>query len=478
MRTLVLLRGLPGCGKSRFVAENDLEPYTLSSDNFRLLYGSITKTPEGKDTISGAYDKYVWKMLFSILEKRMEEGLFTVIDATNIKRKDINRYRNLAATYRYRIYCVDFSDVSIDVCKRNNENREEYKYVPEAAIERMALQLADPANKLPSDIKVIDPYTFDLSNFFHYIDFSKYENVHIIGDIHGCADPIKTYLNEIHDNDFYIFCGDYVDRGIQNAETLKFLMPLAKRNNFLFLEGNHEAHLNRWANNLDVHSKEFRNETAPELEAAGISKKEVREFCRKLGQCAFFKYNKSFFVVTHGGIPFFPDVFTPTKALIHGFGTYNDVETEDDAFCTRFSAYPNYYSIHGHRNPNGNPIQVNDRCFNLEGAVEFGGELRIVRLHGDEILTYEIENKTFKAFDYGKIDKPLPTDIEGVVEALRSTSLVKEKQFGHISSFNFTRAVFTKGMWSNVTMKARGLFINTKTNEIAAMQKIEILTQV
>lgn len=37
MRTLVLLRGLPGVGKSTWIKEQGLEPYTLSADQIRLL---------------------------------------------------------------------------------------------------------------------------------------------------------------------------------------------------------------------------------------------------------------------------------------------------------------------------------------------------------------------------------------------------------------------------------------------------------
>lgn len=37
MRTLVLLRGLPGVGKSTWIKAQGLEPYTLSADQIRLL---------------------------------------------------------------------------------------------------------------------------------------------------------------------------------------------------------------------------------------------------------------------------------------------------------------------------------------------------------------------------------------------------------------------------------------------------------
>ena len=37
MRTLLLLRGAPGAGKSTWIHENNLEPYTLEADKFRKL---------------------------------------------------------------------------------------------------------------------------------------------------------------------------------------------------------------------------------------------------------------------------------------------------------------------------------------------------------------------------------------------------------------------------------------------------------
>lgn len=43
---------------------------------------------------------------------------------------------------------------------------------------------------------------------------------------------------------------------------------------------------------------------------------------------------------------------------------------------------------------------------------------------------------------------------------------IKEKKFGNISSFNFTRKVFFDANWDLFNVKARGLFINTDTYEI------------
>lgn len=40
MRILLLMRGVPGSGKSTFIKQHNLEQYTLSADALRLLYSA------------------------------------------------------------------------------------------------------------------------------------------------------------------------------------------------------------------------------------------------------------------------------------------------------------------------------------------------------------------------------------------------------------------------------------------------------
>lgn len=47
MRTLLLLRGAMGSGKSTFIKENGLEPYTLEADRFRTLICNPQLNEEG-----------------------------------------------------------------------------------------------------------------------------------------------------------------------------------------------------------------------------------------------------------------------------------------------------------------------------------------------------------------------------------------------------------------------------------------------
>ena len=63
-----------------------------------------------------------------------------------------------------------------------------------------------------------------------------------IGDIHGCATALNRLLTEIQPtpNDTIIGIGDYVDRGMESAQTLDILIDLVTKCRFIPLIGNHE----------------------------------------------------------------------------------------------------------------------------------------------------------------------------------------------------------------------------------------------
>ena len=207
MRVLLLLRGSAGCGKSTWIEQNGLKPFTLSADEIRLLCQSPVMQVDGTPSISQANDKTVWKILYDILEVRMQHGEFTVIDATNSKTSEMNRYKELCEAYRYRIYCVDFTDIPINEAKRRNAERDILKRVPDEVIDKMYSRFA--TQKIPAGITVIHPNELN-KIWFNKMDFSNYKKIHVLGDIHGCNTVLQQYFkdNKIKDDEFYIFTGD------------------------------------------------------------------------------------------------------------------------------------------------------------------------------------------------------------------------------------------------------------------------------
>lgn len=468
MRVLLLLRGSAGCGKSTWIEQNGLKPYTLSADDIRLLCQSPVLQPDGTVGISQSNDKTVWKTLFNLLEIRMQKGEFTVIDATNSKTSEMNRYKQMCETYRYRMYCVDFTDIPIDEVKRRNASREELKRVPDAAIDKMYSRFK--TQKIPSGIKVIKPDELD-SIWMKLFDLSEYKKIHHIGDVHGCHTALKKYIDNnggIKDDEFYIFCGDYVDRGIENADVIKYLISIKDKKNVLMLEGNHERWLWLWANGCTGKSKEFELVTKPQLEDAKIDKKDVRQLYRKFGQCAYYRYGENIYLVTHAGLSVLPDnlTFVATDQMIHGVGNYNDFEKIAETFAEKMPL--NYYQIHGHRNTKQVPIRVNDRVFNLEGRIEFGGDLRCVQLDKDGMHEVEVHNEVFKTPEMREKQSVTNSSVADVIISLRANRYIQEKKFGNISSFNFTSKAFYDKIWDEQTTKARGLYLDTFKGKVAA----------
>ena len=475
MRTLLMLRGAPGCGKSTWIREHGLEQYALSADGIRMLCAGPKLTPDGGWMIDPTNDSAVWKMLFELLEIRMQNGEFTVIDATNSKSTEMNKYKVLCDEYRYRMYCVDMTDIPIETVKGRNAARDVLKRVPESAIDKMYSRFA--TQKIPSGITVIRPDELDRV-FLHKIDLSEYENVHVIGDIHGCATALFEYVtaDTINERDFYIFTGDYIDRGIENDRVLDFLLRVKDLPNVMLLEGNHERWLWNWANNRVSQSKEFELVTRTQLENAEIDRKSIRKLYRRMCQCAWFDHNGTEFFVTHAGISTLPSnpSFISTSQMIRGVGSYDDFEAVENAWLRTMP--PHCIQIHGHRNTKNLPIRVNEKNYNLEGRVEFGGCLRVVRIAGNdgqsEITPIEIQNTVFRQteemFQYKYQAPNQKLSIPDIILEMRKNKYIGEKRFGSISSFNFTKSAFYDKAWNDMTTKARGLYINIPKAKIVA----------
>lgn len=468
MRILLLLRGSAGCGKSTWVDKNGLKPYTLSADDIRLLCQSPIMQVDGTEGISQTNDNVTWKTLFNLLETRMQKGEFTVIDATNSKTSEMNRYKEMCNTYRYRIYCVDFTDIPIEEVKRRNANREVLKRVPEEAIDKMYSRFA--TQKIPSGIKVIKPDELD-TIWMRMIDLSEYKKIHHIGDIHGCNTVLQKYLSDnggMKDDEFYIFTGDYIDRGLENADVVKFLISIKDKKNVLMLEGNHERWLWLYANGCTGKSKEFELITKPDLEEAKIDKKDIRQLYRRFGQCAYYKYGDNVYLVTHAGLSTLPKnlSFVATDQMIRGVGGYNDFEKIAETFIN--TTPDNVYQIHGHRNTKRLDTKVNDRVFNLEGRVEFGGELRCVQVDKDGIHTIEIQNEVFKTPEIQSEQTVTSSSVADTIIALRENRYIQEKKFGNISSFNFTEKAFYDKVWDEQTTKSRGLYLDILKGKVVA----------
>jgi len=79
MTLLHMMVGPAGAGKSTYVEEHYEPHVVVSTDRIRLQY-NLTQHPDDMAR--------TWKLAHGLIKARLEAGFFTVLDATNLKRKD------------------------------------------------------------------------------------------------------------------------------------------------------------------------------------------------------------------------------------------------------------------------------------------------------------------------------------------------------------------------------------------------------
>ena len=229
----------------------------------------------------------------------------------------------------------------------------------------------------------------------------------------------------------------------------------------MFLTGNHERYILNYVNgDLDKCSSTFKHKTLPAIQDV----KHISDFVRKLGQCAYFTYHDEKYLISHAGVSYMPDeLFTyATENFITGVGNYQD-DIDEIWKKNSLELNKNIIQIHGHRNITGG--DGNRFSYNLEGNVEFGGDLKVLKIDasGEEMLKYK--NTDYVPEEEAEFNF---TDEEMLSEFENSDDIIEKDLGNNIHSFNFSRKVFFDGTWNKLNTHARGLFVDMKSRKIVA----------
>lgn len=400
---------------------------------------------------------------------RMENGDFTIIDATHSDIKLMNKYRDLANIYKYTIYYLEF-DTPLEECLKRNRERIGYKYVPEKVIEK-TWEAIKNKEKLPNIFKKIN--SIDEIINFYTADVNEYKKVIIIGDIHSCAEPLKEVLKDFSEENLYVFVGDYFDRGIQAVETFKIMLDLLEKPNVVLIEGNHENNsIKKFINDEEKYTKSFEETTLqPLLKEFELDyiKSSLKKIYKRLRQCFAFEFRGKKFLCTHGGLPLVPKLaLISAREMIKGVGRYETEIGEIYSENYKKGLCQDFIQVHGHRG-----INDGEYSYCLEGRVEFGGELKILTIDNDgNIEKYGIKNDVY--------NRGLKLPMSGVTEKVEKFNTANElinEMIGHkfitvkecdynLISLNFNREAFNKKKWNDLTIKARGLFVDRDSGEV------------
>ena len=496
MKVLILTVGPQGSGKSYTIKKANLDYYSVSSDNLRILYSGIF--PDGYNglEISEKDNSYIWNnLILSILENRFRLGQFTILDSTGLF--NLNSITELAKKYGYRIVAVLFDHLSLKECIENVRKRELGSNIPEEVIQDFFMRMKNfklsganifkASDYESAETALLEACKWD-SFYLNETEFEKYDNIKVIPDLHGEYDVFIKFLEK--ENYFqdkktaYIFVGDLIDRGSKSKELLDYFLNNDIGNNVYFTEGNHDVNLNFFANDIKVTSQEFYKTTYKEIKKAftitkqvkdddntkderilneselNNYKKKIRNFYKKFRLYYFFTFKGKKFFINHSGIDKMYEHIP--ASLLNGVVTYGYSEDDDSykSYIEVGNKFKNNHSdiiqIFGHRNVlqeelEDNLCKINDNAYCIENSVEYGEDLIILNLKDMSIESYKNDREIENLFDKEKTD----------------SELVRHKYYDTVYSTNFSDRVFYKRLWNEQTIKARGLYRYNETNEIA-----------
>lgn len=480
MRRLYLTLGAPASGKSHFIKSHEIQYYAVSSDDLRQKLGGFHYGVDSiGDIINMGYqsnnERMVWDTLWNVVERRMKQGLSTIVDSTLLYKGAFRNPNKLRKKYNYQVYVLDFMkglfkddysqekiDQVIQILKQPNKERD--FPVPDATIEDYVIRYVNFGRNVPAWAKVAD-----MSNHSDQVkafalnktpNMEQFNRLQIIGDVHADYDALMKVFESHKPGTAYIFVGDYLDRGTKTIETFDFITQELQGKNLFFCEGNHEDGWRKWHQAREKHGQFARLSLPKLLDHYGEDKLDeiISDFTKRTVDYMIFDYYGKTFYVSHAG--FEPCIaeydgtwggLEQRDTFVYGLGNIGNRDYRTAPYARNidkvWDEYP-YISkddinVHGHRNSFNEFVR--DNSYNLTAD----GKFRWITVTKDGITPHEIDRIDVPTFD----------------EQLEMEPHINRREVDDgIVANNFDRHVFYTNEWNHLNTKARGLF--TRNNEI------------
>lgn len=309
---VVALVGASGSGKSTFAKQYFKETEILSSDFFR---GMISDDENNQKVSSAAFDS-----LYYIANKRLDLGLLTVIDATNVQKDARAQVVRLAKAQNCQPIAIVL-DIPEKVCIERNQMRMDRK-INDRVIKRQSDEARRSIRHLGKEgfravyvLKEDDLEHLEIIRQPLWVNKKEESGpFDLIGDIHGCFDELVALLEKMGyfvDLSSYqashpegrkaIFLGDLCDRGPQNYNVLRLVMNMVDQGKALCVCGNHDAKLLRKLNGANSQLSHGLDRTMEEL--VDLSEGELSEIKKFLDSLiSHYVLDQGKLVVAHAGL--------------------------------------------------------------------------------------------------------------------------------------------------------------------------------
>ena len=354
-----------------------------------------------------------------LIEKRLKNKLFTMVNQTDLQPKSFQLLSRLAKKYHCKPVAIVFNI--------NEETLKDYANESFHLIKKQAHQTKTfvKNHKYNGIRKVYELLSIeevtDSSLFRHKLWCDKRNETSrfdIIGDIHGCAEELELLLiklgYQIKTGEYFpfgykitppenrkaFFVGDLTDRGPDSPKVLRIVMSMIKQKIALCVRGNHDDKLYRKLIGKNVKLKHGLETTIEQFDKESTAFiEQVRDFLGKLAN--HYVVDNGDLVVAHAGLQ--ENMHGRDSGKVNSFCLYGATTGKTDEFglVERLNWAADYRGetavVYGHT-PQAKAIWQNN-TLNIDTGCVFGGWLTALRYPERELVQIKALEEYY---EYGK----------------------------------------------------------------------------
>ena len=405
---VVALVGASGSGKSTFARKHFKATEILSSDYFRGLVSD--------DENNQAVTAQAFETLYFVAGKRLDFGLMTVIDATNVQKEARASVLQLAKEQNCHAVAIVL-DVPENICKERNEKRPDRDFGGHVVARQVAQLRRSVRNLKKEGFR----YVFVLKS---EEDVAGAEIVRtplwnnkkdetgpfdVIGDVHGCYDELCVLLEKLGykvdkencaasppEERKAVFLGDLCDRGPNNIEALRLVMGMVRSGAAYCVSGNHDVKLLKKLKGAGVQLTHGLDITVSQIET--LSEESIAEVSAFLdGLISHYVFDGGNLVVAHAGIK--EKYQGRGSGRIRSFCLYGDTtgETDEYGLPVRMPWAREYRGkalvVYGHTPVP--EVEVINNTYCIDTGCVFGGKLTALRYPERELIQVDAEREYY-----------------------------------------------------------------------------------
>ncbi|MDR2615397.1 MAG: polynucleotide kinase-phosphatase [Oscillospiraceae bacterium] len=419
---VVALIGVSGSGKSTFAKRFFKPTEVLSSDYFRAL---ISDDENNQQVTPQAFDA-----LYYVANKRLDLGLLTVIDATNVQKDARAAVLRLAREQNCFAAAIVL-DIPEKICRQRNENRPDRNFGANV-ITRQSEQLRRGIRSLKKEgFRYV--YTIKSEEELSDVEIVRtplWNNkkdetgpFDIIGDVHGCFGELCALLEKLGyavdkikftaahpENRRAVFLGDLCDRGPDNIGVLRLVMNMVQSGTAYCVAGNHDVKLLKKLRGVNVQLTHGLDKTIEQLDAQSEEFAEaVKAFLD--GLISHYVFDGGKLVVAHAGLK--EKYQGRGSGRVRDFCLYGDTTGETDEYGLPVRLpWANEYRgralvVYGHTPVPD--VEIVNNTFCIDTGCVFGGKLTALRYPEKEIVQADAEREHYAPIR-PFLDKPAVSD--------------------------------------------------------------------